>query len=275
MFSPIKSTALLWVAIGAAVIGWAGLLYGLSRLRAREKKRLIIATTFLGGLFYVLEFFLPEKSSLFFWTKGNLNPFTPFLAPLGVASLAIGAFAFMLGVINLSLVHGGNIFRRRKGWYNSAAFFFALLAMIIFGLWQSYSKETTPVGKIVHRVYECLFQGAYVSLDSTMFSLLAFYMAAAAYRAFRLRSGEATVLVAAAFLVMMGQVPAGMWATHSLPTNQWVGNLRAENIALWLLGVISMSGLRAINFGVGVGALAMSLRLWLNLERGAFFEQEF
>nr|NIM04554.1 hypothetical protein [Armatimonadota bacterium]NIM06012.1 hypothetical protein [Armatimonadota bacterium]NIM22930.1 hypothetical protein [Armatimonadota bacterium]NIM24018.1 hypothetical protein [Armatimonadota bacterium]NIM66801.1 hypothetical protein [Armatimonadota bacterium] len=55
----------------------------------------------------------------------------------------------------------------------------------------------------------------------------------------------------------------------------WVSNLRVENLALWLSNVISMSSLRAVNFGIGVGALAMSLRLWLNLERGAFFEQEF
>jgi hypothetical protein len=35
-----------------------------------------------------------------------------------------------------------------------------------------------------------------------------------------------------------------------------------------------MAGLRAVTFGIFVGALAMSLRIWLNLERGAFFEQE-
>ncbi len=282
MFHPIKSAFWLWVAIIGATIGWAALLYGLSRLRSRNKKRIIIATTFLGGLFYVLEFFLPEKSRLFLplnhllFEKGvNTNPFTPFLEPLGNAAMAIVGFTFLLGVTNLSMVHGRNILRRKKGWYNSAAFFLSLAAMILFGLWQSYVKDTTPGGKIVHRVYDCLFQGGFVALDSTMFSLLAFYMAAAAYRAFRLRSGEATVLVIAAFLVMLGQVPAGMWATHSLPTTGWAGSLRAENIALWLLGVISMAGLRAVNFGVGIGALAMSLRLWLNLERGAFFEQEF
>ena len=266
---------MLWVAILAAVVGWGLLLYLLGRMRSREKKRLIIITTFLGGLFYILEFFLPAKSGLFFWRPGRTNPFTPFLDPLGQAAVVIGAFTFMLGVTNLVSVHGRNILRRRAGWYNSAAFFIALLGMIFFGLWDSYGTAKTAFGKFAHEAYDIFYQGAYISLDSTMFSLLAFYMAAAAYRAFRLRTGEATVLVIAAFLVMIGQVPVGMWLTHGLPTTGWLSSLRTENIALWLLGAISMSGLRAVNFGVGVGALAMSLRLWLNLERGAFFEQEF
>jgi len=275
MFHPIKPTWLLWTVIIAVSAAWVALLYGLSRLRSREKRRIIIATTFLAGLFYVLEFFLPGKSRIFFWTRDHANPLTPFLSSLGEATLAIAGFTLMLGVTNLTLVHGRNILRRQKGWYNSAAFFLALLAMIFFGLWETYGDKAAPFGKIAHRTYQCLFDGGLVSLEATMFSLLAFYMAAAAYRAFRLRSGEATVLVVAAFLVMLGQVPAGMWLTRGLPAHNWLVNLRVENIALWLLNVVSMAGLRAVNFGVGIGALAMSLRLWLNLERGAFFEQEF
>ncbi|NIM04559.1 MAG: hypothetical protein GTO55_01400, partial [Armatimonadetes bacterium] len=241
MFTPIKNPLLLWAVIIAVTLGWAGLLYALSRVRARERKRLIIVTTFLGGLFYVLEFFLPAESRLFrvfFWRGVDTNPFTPLLPALGTAALAIGGFTVLLGVINLTIVHGRNILKRRAGSYNSAAFFIAMLAMIFFGLWQAYGKETTAFGRLSHRVYESLFQGAMVSLAATMFSLLAFYIAAAAYRAFRLRSGEATVLVAAAFIVMLGQVPVGMALTGSLPSQGWVSNLRVENLALWLSNVI-------------------------------------
>jgi hypothetical protein len=189
--------------------------------------------------------------------------------------LAIAGFTLLLGVINLILVHGKNISQKKTGWHNSAAFFLAFAAMTFFGLWEAFGSKETSFGKIAASTYDVLFTGAYISLDATMFSLLAFYMATAAYRAFRLRTGEATVLVIAAFLVMLGQVPVGMWLTHTLPEQGVWANLRVENIALWLLNVISMSGLRAVNFGIGVGALAISLRLWLNLERGAFFEQEF
>jgi hypothetical protein len=268
---------LFWVAIAASVLGWAGLLYLMHRfLRSSAKKFIIVITTFLGGLFYVLEFFLPAKSHIiFFWTKDGKNVFSPWMAPLGSAALVIGSFTVLLGVINLVMVHGGHIRRRRAGWPNSAAFFLALFAMTFFGLWEAYGAHKTGFGKAAHWLYLGLFQGGYISLSSTMFSLLAFYMAAAAFRAFRLRSIEASVLVIAAFLVMLGQVPLGMAATSWLPKAGLASNFRIENIALWILGVINMAGLRAVGFGIGVGALAMSLRLWLNLERGTFFEQEF
>jgi len=268
---------LLGLAISAALVSWAGLLYLMSRfLPSSAKKRLIIITTFLGGLFYVLEFFLPAESpAIFFWTKDGKNVLTPLIESFGTASLAIGGFTFMLGVINLILVHGQHVRRLRAGWYNSIAFFLAMVAMVFFGLWEAYGSHGTNFGQAAHWTYRALFEGAYTSLAGTMFSLLAFYMAAAAFRAFRLRSGEASVLVISAFLVMLGQVPAGTVITSWLPAEGLLSNLRVENIASWILQVINMAGLRAIGFGVGVGALAMALRLWLNLERGAFFEQEF
>lgn len=270
------NTLTFWSLVTASVVGWIVLLFVLHKfLRSKAKKRLIITTTFIGGLIYVLQFFLPEKSPIFFFMPQHNNPFTPMIDFIGVAALVVGGFTFMLGVINLISVHGKTVLRHRAGWYNSAAFFVALFAMGFFGLWAVYGGDNSSFDRTAKMVNSWLFEGALVSLDATMFSLLAFYMAAAAFRAFRLRSSEATVLVVAAFLVMLGQVPVGVLLTSWLPTEGWQNNFRIENIALWLLGVVNMSGLRAVNFGIGVGALAMSLRLWLNLERGAFFEQEF
>ena len=38
-----------------------------------------------------------------------------------------------------------------------------------------------------------------------------------------------------------------------------------EQWSSWLLGVLSIPALRAIDFGVGLGALAMGLRVWLGI----------
>jgi hypothetical protein len=259
---------LFWSVVIITTICWFLLLFGLSKLSSRDKKYVIMVTTFLCGLYYVLQFFIPEKINLGFYLFKN--PFSPYLDAIGTALMVMGAFTLLLGVINMAMVHGRNITRLRKGWYNSLAFFVALFVMILFGIWNSFTTKN----EFVKHTYDLLFKGFYVPLNSTMFSLLAFYMATAAYRAFRLRSGEATVLVVAAFLVMLGQVPVGVWLTHWLPTNSAAGSFRLENIALWLLGVLNMAGLRAVGFGIGIGALAIALRMWLNLERGAFFEQE-
>jgi hypothetical protein len=114
-----------------------------------------------------------------------------------------------------------------------------------------------------------------VNLNATMFSLLAFYIVSAAYRAFRIRSGEALVLMIAAVIVMLTPLPLGSQLTNWLPAdNSFWSNFRIERIGNWLLTTVNSAALRAIDFGLGIGGLAMALRIWLSLERGSYFGQE-
>jgi hypothetical protein len=123
-------------------------------------------------------------------------------------------------------------------------------------------------------VYEVLFNGLYGPLQAATFSLLAFYIASAAYRAFRIRSAEAGLMMAAAFIVMLGQVPFGRWLTSWLPAAGPLASFRLEVLGDYVLTWLNTPAQRAIAFGVAVGALAMSLRLWLSLERGTFFSEQ-
>jgi len=103
-----------------------------------------------------------------------------------------------------------------------------------------------------------------------MFSLIAFFILSAAYRAFRIRSIEGSILMASALIVLLG-LSFGVIITQWIPATGLAANLRIETWSSWVLGVVSLPALRAIDFGVGLGALAMGLRIWLGIERGALF----
>ena len=112
-------------------------------------------------------------------------------------------------------------------------------------------------------VYRLLFEGLFVALGSAMFSLLGFYIAAAAYRAFRVRSAESSLMMIAAVLVMLGQIPFGVWIWSGLP-----------DLRLWLLEIPNSAAFRAITFGAGVAGLVMAFRMWFSIESESFDREE-
>ena len=107
-------------------------------------------------------------------------------------------------------------------------------------------------GTVFYYGYETIL----IPLQSTMFALLAFFVASASYRAFRARNLEATLLLIAAVIVMLGRVPAGYKIWPRLP-----------GIANWIFNVLQMGAMRGIKIGIALGAVAMSLRLILGIER--------
>ena len=62
--------------------------------------------------------------------------------------------------------------------------------------------------------------------------------------------------------------------TGWIPAHGPYAGLRMENISQWVLTAINAPVLRAIGFGLGLGQLAMAMRIWLSLERGTFFGGE-
>ncbi|MBX7143509.1 MAG: hypothetical protein K1X79_03585 [Oligoflexia bacterium] len=112
------------------------------------------------------------------------------------------------------------------------------------------------------RFYEFLYQSFFISLGAAMFSLLGFYIAAAAYRAFRIRSSESALMLCAALLVMLGQIPFGLWIWDGFP-----------EVRVWLLSIPSSGAFRAIKIGALVAGLVMAFRMWLSIESESFAER--
>ncbi|OGC42214.1 hypothetical protein A2Y85_00250 [candidate division WOR-3 bacterium RBG_13_43_14] len=81
-------------------------------------------------------------------------------------------------------------------------------------------------------------------------------MASASYRAFRARSTEATLLLTAAFIIMIGILPIGDRISRHLPA-----------FAQWIMDLPLVVGQRGIGLGIALGALATELKIILGIER--------
>jgi hypothetical protein len=265
LFTPKSGITLLLFILLAFVIS-GGVFFLLNALPGRARKPLIALVTFLAGLFFALEFFWPVH--LDGPAKGQ-NFLTPYLKPVATMTTVLQAFALGIGVYSLLNVHLRAVTRRREGWGFSVVLLAALLAMVIPAIWKEYNPDPR-----LRNLYLIIYDGAYNSLVSTMFSIIAFYIVSAAYRAFRLRSREASLILLSAFLIMLGQVAVGQAMTGAIPNEGLAANLRVENVANWILTRVNSPAILAIEFGLGIGSLATSLRLWLSLERGSYFDEE-
>lgn len=203
------------------------------------KKQLPLIIVLVLGITMALQFFIPSHISTV--TFETLNRWI----------ILIAAFAISLAVGSLISHHVIKIKRRKTGWWNSYVTLIGLVVMALLGI----------LGRInglnwMSAVYFKLFKYVQAPMDSAMFAILAFYMASAAYRAFRARSKEATLLLISGFIVMLGVIPFGSLIWDKIP-----------DISEWIMMVPNMASKRGILFGVGLGMTATSLKIILGIER--------
>jgi hypothetical protein len=110
-----------------------------------------------------------------------------------------------------------------------------------------------------------MFEYCVAPLSATMYSLLAFFVASASYRAFRAKNTEATILLVASFIILLGRTQLGMILTGWLP--DWLSIAQIPNLAIFTMTSPNLAGQRAIMIGIALGVAAMSLRLLLGIER--------
>jgi len=124
--------------------------------------------------------------------------------------MIIAGFAAFLGCLNLLQLHIQKIVTKQKNWQYSIFTLIGFLIMIVFAF--IYKNVDTPWGahlKDEGSSFYWMYNFVYLPLGSTMFALLAFFVASASYRAFRIRNFEATLLLISGVLLMLGRVPIG------------------------------------------------------------------
>ncbi len=206
------------------------------------KKNLPLTIAFIMGWLGILLDYIPHKYSEVLMTaitKG-LN-----------TMIAIVAF---LGLYSLLNMHWLKIKRNNAGWGYSILVFLGFFVMLLFGLYNQ--GDYLFKAQVEQGMVEWLYTYVFTPCQETMFSILAFFIASAAYRTFRAKSLEAGILLVAAVVVMFGVVP--------ISGKIWTG---FHAVAQWLLEYPNMAVKRAIFFGIALGIVSMSLRIIFGIER--------
>jgi hypothetical protein len=96
-------------------------------------------------------------------------------------------------------------------------------------------------------------------------------MASAAFRAFRARNTEATILLVAAALIMMGRVPLLELLAVPVPSLQPAAASASQGLGKlteWIMQTPNGAAQSGIIIGAALGAASMALRVILGIERG-------
>jgi hypothetical protein len=110
-----------------------------------------------------------------------------------------------------------------------------------------------------------LYEYVFKPLQATTFAMLAFYVASAAFRAFRAKNIEAILLLGTAFIILLGRTFAGVILTAWLP--EWLSGLKIENLTVYIMQVFNTAGNRAIMIGIALGIASTSLKVLLGVDR--------
>lgn len=219
------------------------------------KRQIPLIITAIVGTVLVVSVFIPH------------DPFGRLGEDFSVYFDIIAVFAFILGGGNLIRIHGNRIYKKSKNWQFSMVTILGFIVTLIAGAFKIGNPEgirgdVAAPGSLFTMIYDNVF----TPLQATMFSILAFFVASASYRAFRAKSREATILLVAAFIILLGRTPVGHYVTFWLPA--WLDFFHIPVLANWIMAIPNLAGQRAIMIGISLGVVSMSLRLILGIERG-------
>lgn len=209
------------------------------------RREIPLLITAIVGIFFVLQYFIPHP------------PFNRLNGWFSDWFSIIGACAIWLGALNLIRISADKIYRKRSDWGFSVVIILSFLLIVVIGFMEGRDFRNPGSG------FDWLYNFIYTPLSATMFALLAFFVASASYRAFRARNLEATLLLVAAFLVMLGRVPVG----DAIGVSLGLPETNISKVAVWIMNTINTAGQRAILIGIALGVVSTSLRIILGIER--------
>jgi hypothetical protein len=208
------------------------------------RREIPLLITAIVGITFVIKYFVPHY------------PFSRMDAWFSDWFSIIQACAIILGALNLMKISLLKVMNKKEDWGYAVVIILSFALIIVIG------AAGGPDFRNPGTAFDWLYLNVYIPLSATMFSILAFFVASASYRAFRARNFEATLLLVAAFFVMIGRVPVGDVLSGFMPEG-W----RLSDFANWVMNFPQTAGQRAIMIGIGLGVVSTSLRVILGIER--------
>jgi hypothetical protein len=223
------------------------------------KREVPLFLTAVIGLFMILSFFVPHQA---------VSVPADFLQ---ASAVILVGFGYVLGGMNALRVNFDGIYKRVPGWQYKVVLVVSLIVTVAIGALDGCQRHGAFLEEGSRSKW--IYDQIYSPMTSTMFALLAFFIASAAFRAFRVRTTEAGLLAVAALIVMLGRVPVGDLLTDWFFQFRWLPlpgvphDLHLSSIQEWIMNNPQNSAKRAILIGAALGVMATGLRVILGIER--------
>jgi hypothetical protein len=202
------------------------------------KRQVPLLITAISGIFCLIGFFVPHPA------------FRSWYDDIQQWVIVIVGATYVLGVANLLRVNLRQVSQQARDWPFKVVLLIGIAATSIVGFSEG-THYLDPTSK-----FSWIYNTFYSAMSATMFSLLAFFIASAAFRAFRIRTMEALLLAIAALILMIGRVPIGNAIHPAIPA-----------AADWLMEIPQNAAKRGILIGAALGVMATGIRLILGMER--------
>jgi hypothetical protein len=158
----------------------------------------------------------------------------------------ISAFALILAAMNLFLVRGSNILKQGRGWVYDAYFMVVFVIMLAIGIPFSTNQP----------IYAWVMQHVYGPAANSTWAIMSLYYVSALYMVWRARNIESLILLVAGITTWLNNAP--ITATVFPP---------ALVVSKWVQNVPNIAGKWGSELALGIGLVAIAIRVMLLLER--------
>jgi len=200
-----------------------------------QKKDLPLALMTILGVFILFAYYIPIPA-----TTQASNTLTNWVG-------IMGTYTIFLGTITLVYRELQTVTKREMGWPASILFFIVLIAGTVLYFYSGGSGKEP---------YYTFFTTIFEPADGAIWSTLAFMVAGAFFRVFRIRTWESALLVIACVFVVLTNATIGEYIWPGFP-----------QIGSWILQVPAFGAAKGSAICVALGAIVLGMRIILGYEK--------